>query len=478
MADPDARMFRAEALEQLSSPEQLDQLLAVTSRRSWLPLAVTGAALLGILLWSLLGRIPVTVDGRAILVYPRQVVSFQAPASGQIVSIDVQVGDLVERGQTIGAINQPELAQRLEQERVRLSEALRRYGQVDVLRVERARLERENLERKQRLLDTRIASLQRTAEEQKRRNDEYIAQQRKNLARLRQTSRELGEAHAERFASYRSLLQEGLSSEDAVLNARQRMIDSQMQVANMELRAQEIELSQFRAESAYLEQLDEIAELQAQSQEIEVRRKQLEQQQMEADSDRELEIQEMRRNIDRLEQDLRGKGRIVSEYAGRVLEMNTSPGTIVVAGERLGAIEAENTAARLMAAAYLDVASGKRIRPGMEVRVTPDTVERERFGGMQGTVSSVSPFAVSSDAAVNVVGNREVAMALTRGGGKIQVLTELLLDPESHTGYRWTSGSGPRTPISAGTTARIRATVEHRRPITFVIPVLRRWSGV
>ena len=32
--------------------------------------------------------------------------------------------------------------------------------------------------------------------------------------------------------------------------------------------------------------------------------------------------------------------------------------------------------------------------------------------------------------------------------------------------------------LTAGTTALARATVEHRRPITFVIPILRKWTGV
>ena len=91
------KMFQDKALEQLSSPEQLDQLMEVINRRSWLPLW-TIAGLIGVaLVWSLLGQVPVTVEGTGLLVHPRQIVSFQMPASGQIVSLDVKVGDLVER---------------------------------------------------------------------------------------------------------------------------------------------------------------------------------------------------------------------------------------------------------------------------------------------------------------------------------------------------------------------------------------------
>jgi hypothetical protein len=65
----DNSIFRKEALERLSSPEQLDQLMQIVTPRSWLPLVTLGS-LLGLgLLWSFVGRIPVTTTGHAILVY-------------------------------------------------------------------------------------------------------------------------------------------------------------------------------------------------------------------------------------------------------------------------------------------------------------------------------------------------------------------------------------------------------------------------
>jgi len=60
----------------------------------------------------------------------------------------------------------------------------------------------------------------------------------------------------------------------------------------------------------------------------------------------------------------------------------------------------------------------------------------------------------------------------------IQVVATLRKDAEAYTGYQWTSGKGPPGPLTAGTTASVRATVEFRRPISFVIPILRKWSGV
>jgi len=62
-------IFRKEALERLSSPEQLDQLMKIVTPRSWLPLAAL-AGLLGCgLVWSIVGRIPVTTTGKGALVF-------------------------------------------------------------------------------------------------------------------------------------------------------------------------------------------------------------------------------------------------------------------------------------------------------------------------------------------------------------------------------------------------------------------------
>jgi hypothetical protein len=65
-------IFRQESLERLSSPEQLDQLMQIVSPKSWLPLITLGSLIFMALLWSVLGRIPVTATGRGLLVQPSQ----------------------------------------------------------------------------------------------------------------------------------------------------------------------------------------------------------------------------------------------------------------------------------------------------------------------------------------------------------------------------------------------------------------------
>jgi len=61
-------IFRAAAVERLSSPDQLDQLIGVTRPADWAAALVLGIALLVITSWSVIGRIPTRVEGEGILI--------------------------------------------------------------------------------------------------------------------------------------------------------------------------------------------------------------------------------------------------------------------------------------------------------------------------------------------------------------------------------------------------------------------------
>ncbi|EDX84550.1 hypothetical protein S7335_2247 [Synechococcus sp. PCC 7335] len=100
----DNSIFRKEAVERLSSPEQLDQLMRIINPRSWLPLAALGGLLTCGLIWSFVGRIPVTTTGRGALVYadapnnalpassldapPKQLVGVAYFSAGEIAQIE------------------------------------------------------------------------------------------------------------------------------------------------------------------------------------------------------------------------------------------------------------------------------------------------------------------------------------------------------------------------------------------------------
>ena len=79
----------------------------------------------------------------------------------------------------------------------------------------------------------------------------------------------------------------------------------------------------------------------------------------------------------------------------------------------------------------------------MRARISPDPVQRERVGSLLGCVTSVTPFPVSQEAAVNSIGNTEVARALTGDDRQMEVLAAMRPDASTQSGYAWTSSRGP-----------------------------------
>ncbi|MDF0555522.1 NHLP bacteriocin system secretion protein [Kamptonema sp. UHCC 0994] len=128
---------------------------------------------------------------------------------------------------------------------------------------------------------------------------------------------------------------------------------------------------------------------------------------------------------------------------------------------------------------YFAVEDGKKIQSGMPISITPTTVKRERFGGIIGKVTNVSDFPVTKESATNLIGNPQVVEHLIgKGDVMIQVIAELESNPSDFSGYKWSYRQGPKLKISAGSIATARVKLEERSPITFVLPILRQWSGI
>lgn len=97
-------IFRQVALERLSSPEQLDQIVQVTSPKSWLALLALGLLLVTAVTWSIIGRIPVEISGSAILLNSGGVKNIISVEQGQISALYLTSGQIVEQGQLIAEI--------------------------------------------------------------------------------------------------------------------------------------------------------------------------------------------------------------------------------------------------------------------------------------------------------------------------------------------------------------------------------------
>src|SRR5690349_16730829 len=99
-------LFRQEALDRLSSPERLDDLIEVTTPRLWLALLGAGALLILAIGWGLAGSVPTLVHGQGILMRDGSLQTIVAPDSGLVKALLARVGDDVARDQIVARLVQ------------------------------------------------------------------------------------------------------------------------------------------------------------------------------------------------------------------------------------------------------------------------------------------------------------------------------------------------------------------------------------
>jgi HlyD family secretion protein len=97
-------LFRKAAIDKVSSPEQLDLMMRVTSPVGWLALLTVAVMLVATGVWSVLGSIPDLVDGTGTLFRGERIYDVKASIGGSVISLDVRPGSVVTVGQTIARL--------------------------------------------------------------------------------------------------------------------------------------------------------------------------------------------------------------------------------------------------------------------------------------------------------------------------------------------------------------------------------------
>ena len=407
-------IFRKVALERLSSPEQLDQLMRVTNPAGWLALGAVMALLLGAVAWGFFGSIPSEARGEGILLRQGGVSDLEAAGSGQIREILVDVGAPVEKDQIVATIRQEGLTR-----------------QIDDVEAKRAAAE------------VAIQEQERYAAEQIRLLERNLAQKRANLERSITTLETQESLLDERIVAQRVLLDDGLITQQSLLETEQELYRVKDQAAAHRLTLSGLDLSRLEAEQQHRQQL-------------ETRRREM----------RDLELQKAD-----LEASLAENVNVRSPHAGRVLEIRVNRGDLVNPGTPVLSMEIASD--ELMAVLYVPVAVAKQVRPGMPVQISPSSVRREEFGFMVGTVRWVSEYPSTSQGMSRLLGNEDLVSRLLRLGTPLQIDVALEGDPATPSGYRWSSSTGPDTEISSGTLIGGSVILSQERPVNLVVPKLR-----
>jgi HlyD family secretion protein len=124
------------------------------------------------------------------------------------------------------------------------------------------------------------------------------------------------------------------------------------------------------------------------------------------------------------------------------------------------------------------VPQGSRIRPGMTAQMSPEGITWEEYGYMLGEVETVNQGPANPDEMTRLLRNQTLIQQFTAPGGVYEVRVKPLRDPATPSGFKWTSRQGPALKFESGTLLRVQIPVSEKRPITLVIPTVRKWLGV
>lgn len=97
-------IFRQRSLDRLSSPEQLDQLMRITSCRSWIALLAIGAVVASAVVWGLFGTVATSISEQGMFIRGGGLFAVQTPSAGQVQSVSVGVGQQVTQGQVVAQV--------------------------------------------------------------------------------------------------------------------------------------------------------------------------------------------------------------------------------------------------------------------------------------------------------------------------------------------------------------------------------------
>ena len=328
------QIFRKSALERLSSPEELDSLMQVTSPKGWLALIAFGGLILTAAIWGIWGTISTRVTGRGILVHPGGILEIASKASGAVSAVYTRPGNLVGKGQVLATIEQNKLVEAIKNAADDLAEMKAEYAH--------------------------------NSQPQGQKEDETVARQKQKI--LRQ----------ERF-------------------------------------------------------------------------------------------------IAGLENDLDQNSKVVSPAKGRVLEITAQEGDLLEKGAPILTLERlEGAGKDLEAIVYIAPNEGKRVRPGMKILISPTSVKQGESGAVFGEVTRVSEFPVSPREMMTSLRNEKLVQSLSPGDAPFEVHADLATDSTTASGYRWSSGKGPRMKLQSGTLCTGSIVVDKQRPVVLVIPWLKK----
>lgn len=158
---------------------------------------------------------------------------------------------------------------------------------------------------------------------------------------------------------------------------------------------------------------------------------------------------------------------------GTVYNISLYPGEAVARGGKVATLLADDSGEENTVIFYVRVDDIKKIRPGMKTYVYPSTVKKEEYGHIDGIVTTVSGHVASNDDMLNQLGSESLVKDFSDKGPVVEVRCSLKKDPDTVSGYHWSSEHGSKIELDSGTTVTAEIITEEKSPVHLLIPYLR-----
>lgn len=409
------------ALQGINTSEQFKQRIGVIPPAMQVLAASMTILVLAALVWAVFGSVPTRVVGRGVVLADMEGnFAIAAISAGPVIEVLVQPDDRVKAGDPIATIEQKLLSVRI-----------------------------ENAERELKHLEKNVSILNEAHAKQVERTDKNTKRQLAALAEQVATNTVLRERLGALVDGYRKLRDKGMISENQLI-AKQEQHD-QMALSLAEAAAKKV-LVELIAETKR-DDLDEVERLKM------------------------LEIELKKAEIDNMKAELAIGTVITAPISGTIREVRVGRGDVAAAGSVVATVSQERDG-YFQVLTLLKGDARKRVAVGMEAQVVPGSVKRDEYGSMKGRVVRLAGQDASDEGVNRILHNHQLTKSLFGGQEALLAHIELVPTKDNPSGFEWWSGKGPPYKITAGTTATVDVIVERERPITLVIPALRKLLGI
>lgn len=411
------KIFRQVSLDRLSSAEDLNQLIKITSKKAWMILLGFGISIFMIVIWGIYGDIPTKVEGTGIIVNKGGIYTIHSNISGEISKLFVKKNDIVQKGQLILKVKNQNLLNKVE--------------------LSQKQFEYLNKEYQEKIKDAKISF---------KRNLKVLKNQKKEFS----YTVSLLEKNIKNLISKQNILKklykEGLARKELLISNDEKL--------------NKIKINLFVAKNKYNSIDNQIKIL---KDDFKVK-----------NDDIKTKIYLLKKNL----KDLKSKEKILtsiySSYAGKVIELDVKKGELLFNNKKLLTIDSIKHEDVLYAVVFVPAVKGKQIEIGMDANIAPSYVKREEFGYIKGKVVYVSEFPMSFAGMKNIIDNNDLINSFIKDGPPLAVYVKLEKDNTTISGLRWSSIKGPPIKITGGTICKGRTVVRHQAPMSLVIPEIKK----